>query len=239
MVHLSSEAVRTGNRIVDVGDSMRQFLGMLGILSNGGTRGGYAALKKQIEALAACRLTIGMQRDDRIATVDMKPIKRFDAWLHGEETQRTFWPGFLEFSEEFFDSLTDHAVPLDHRALAALKHSALALDIYTWLAHRLCRISKPHGVQLSWANLREQFGQEYVDRRNFKRKFKHALSQVKVVYPDARLSPNIGGMMLFPSPAPLAKTRIAISSFRQSCPTRDNSVGAYDLSTLNRHPLMR
>jgi hypothetical protein len=56
----------------------------------------------------------------------------------------------LELSQEFFDTLAVHAVPLDHRALGALKHSALSLDLYTWLAHRLCRVRKPGGVKLSW-----------------------------------------------------------------------------------------
>jgi len=46
---------------------------------------------------------------------------------------------------------------------AAAKHSALALDIYTWLAHRLCRVTEASGVVLSWRSLREQFGQEYSD----------------------------------------------------------------------------
>src|SRR4051812_22630732 len=67
-----------------------------------------------------------------------KPIRRFEAWLQHDGTQHTLWPGVLELSQEFFDTLVNHAVPLDYRALAGLKHSALALDIYTWLAHRLC-----------------------------------------------------------------------------------------------------
>jgi hypothetical protein len=61
MVHISSEAIRTQSRRVDVGDSMRQFLLQLGMGDGGGPRGGYTAVRKQVEALAACRLTIGMQ----------------------------------------------------------------------------------------------------------------------------------------------------------------------------------
>jgi hypothetical protein len=78
---------------------------------------------------------------------------------------------------------TLHAVPLDYRALSALKHSALALDVYTWLAHRLCRIDKFAGVMLSWQNLRDQFGQEYADSKDFKREFRDVLRQVTVVFP--------------------------------------------------------
>ncbi len=56
MVHVSSEAIRTRNRSVEIGDSMRHFLTMLGMQTSGGTRGGYTVFKRQMEALAACRL---------------------------------------------------------------------------------------------------------------------------------------------------------------------------------------
>lgn len=202
MVHLSSEAIRTRRRTVELGDSVRQFLARLGMSASGGPRGGYAALSRQLAALAACRLTLGMQEAGRIVTVDAKPIKRFEAWLHRDGLQRTLWPAALELSEDFYGTLIEHAVPLDHRALAALKHSALALDVYTWLAHRLCRV-RGHNVRLSWQNLREQFGQEYQDTRNFKHAFRAALRQALAVYPDARVSTVPGGLVLRPSRPPL------------------------------------
>jgi hypothetical protein len=46
----------------------------------------------------------------------------------------------MVLSEGYFNSLIDSAVLLDNRALMALKGSALALDVYAWLAHRLHRI---------------------------------------------------------------------------------------------------
>jgi hypothetical protein len=48
-------------------------------------------------------------------------------------------------SDDYFDSLTRHAVPLNHMAVSALSGSAFALDVYAWLAQRLHRIppSKP------------------------------------------------------------------------------------------------
>ena len=84
MVHLSSEAIRTQNRRVELGDSIRQFLRTLGIQTNGGKRGGYTMFRKQMEALAACRLTIGMQSGGKVVTVDAKPIKR----LRGVASER-------------------------------------------------------------------------------------------------------------------------------------------------------
>ena len=213
MVHISSEAVRTQSRQIMIGDSMRDFLIALGIDTNGGARGGYSMFKKQMEALAASRLTLGLTADNgRALTVNTQPISRFEAWLHRTGEQRSLWPGMLELSQEFFDTLAAHAVPLDHRALGALKHSALALDVYSWLAHRLCRVRKGAGVKVSWANLREQFGQEYADPKNFKKEFRQAVSLALAVYPDAHIEDTPGGMLLFSSRPPISKTQVAVIS---------------------------
>lgn len=211
MVHVSSEAIRTKNRNVEIGDSMRGFLNTLGLSTSGGIRGGYANLKRQMEALAACRLTLGMFAEGQVVTVDAKPIKRFAAWLDQDGSQPTLWPGALELTQDFYNTLQNHAVPLDYRALSALKHSALALDIYTWLAHRLCRISKANGVMLSWENLRDQFGQEYGNPKDFKKEFKDVMRQTLIVYPEAHVSEIDGGIQLYPSKPPLSRTQISLS----------------------------
>lgn len=217
MVHVSTEAVQTRSRVIDIGESMRQFLLQLGLHGTGGPRGGYTALRKQLQALAACRMTLGMTDGDRISTIDAKPIKRFDAWLANglhDGSQRTLWPGELELSEDFFDTLTRHAVPLDYRALAALKHSALALDIYTWLAHRLQRVTDHRGTKVSWSNLKDQFGQDYGRSKDFKKSFRKALRQVCLVYPDAKLRETPGGLLLKPSHAPVRRTHLLIQNDR-------------------------
>ena len=211
MVHLSSEAIRTQSRTIEIGESMRDFLLKLDIDPTGGQRGNYTMFRKQMEALAACRLTLGMTNGARAVTVDAKLIKKFEAWVTFDGRQRGLWPGELELSEEFFETLARHAVPLDHRALGALKHSALALDVYTWLAHRLCRVKKAEGIKLSWSNLRDQFGQEYQDPKNFKKEFRQALRQVLAVYPDARIEDAAGGLIMRPSKPPLPKAGVPVN----------------------------
>lgn len=224
MVHLSSEAIRTRDRRVKIGDSTKQFLTALGMQPTGGERGGYTVFRKQMEALAACRLTIGMQTEGKVITVDAKPIRKFEAWLQHDGSQQTLWPGTLELSQEFYETLAKHAVPLDYRAIAALRHSALALDIYTWLAHRLCRIDKPAGVMLSWENLRDQFGQEYSSSKDFKREFRDVLGQVCTVYPDAKIDSTPGGLILRPSPPPITRSMISVPGNLAAQPPGDKAV---------------
>ncbi len=204
LVHISGEAVRTRSPVIEIGESIRDFLRALS-LDLGGHE--YRRFKTQMNALAACRMSLGItNRAGNPVTVDAKPISRFEAWLHPTGHQRTLWPGTLELSQEFYRTLLEHAVPLDHRALAALKGSALALDCYAWLAHRLCRIKRPEGVKLTWQNLQEQFGQEYNDPRNFKREMRDTLRAVLAVYPHAHVEDVDGGVLLKASPPPIRKT---------------------------------
>ena len=151
---LSTYAVRNHAREIPIGDSAAAFLRIMG-LDNQGAR--YATLRQQMHALAACRLQIGFHG----RTFNGQPVEQLDAWLaHEDRRRQALWPGMLVLSEGYYRSLKDSAVPLDNRALHALKSSALALDVYTWLAHRLHRI-EGKGVTLRWKALREQFAQEY------------------------------------------------------------------------------
>ena len=67
----------------------------------------------------------------------------------------------VELSPRYFDTLRKHAVPLDERAIGALANSPMALDVYAWLAQRLCRIRPRREQFVSWAALRDQFGLGY------------------------------------------------------------------------------
>jgi len=206
MVYISGQAVKSQSPHIELGSSTSEFLDRLGIESSGGPRGGYTVFKKQMEALAACRLILGYSDAERDITLDSKPIKSFEAWARPDvKGQVSMWPGRLELSPEFFVSLAEHAVPLDNTALNALKHSALGLDIYTWLAHRLRRVSARNGNKIPWMALKEQFGQEYKDIRDFKKEFRPLLQKVLRVYPQAKVEIVTGGILVKESPPPVAR----------------------------------
>jgi hypothetical protein len=207
LLHVCSEAVRTQCPEIEVGRSAREFLKRLG-LDHGGHE--FSRFREQMEALAACRMTLGLMAGEREITINTQPISRFEAWMQHDGKSLGLWPGSITLSGEFFATLLEHAVPLDPRAIAALQKSALALDVYAWLAHRLCRIRKAEGVKLSWANMRGQFGQEYKTSKDFKREFKTALLKVCAVYHHARIAETIGGLILLPSPPPIPKSHVMI-----------------------------
>jgi len=198
---VSTYAVRHGSREIAIGDSAAEFLRLMDMDKDGRR---YLTLRKQMHALAACRLQLGFKGH----TFNGQPVEQFDAWVSNRDSQqRPLWPGVLTLSEHYFNELRDSAVPLDNRALHALKGSALALDVYCWLAHRLHRI-EGKGVTLHWKPLREQFAQEYTGKdadKDFKKKFVPALRKVQAVYPAANVKQVTGGLLLLGSPPPIPK----------------------------------
>jgi hypothetical protein len=214
LVHIATQAIRTRSRTVDVGSSVNAFLTELG-LDNGGKA--YGQMRQQMTALAVCTLrlgrvetrTIGGQEKDFAVTLDAKPFRQFEAWIDNRDDQPTLWPTEVELSQEFFDSLTETAVPLEHSAIAKLTHSALALDLYTWLAHRLYRVRRG-GSRISWAALQEQFGSEYAHRKQFKRQFRIRLREALNAYPEARVEEVEGGLLLRASPPPIPRSRVTV-----------------------------
>jgi hypothetical protein len=110
LVHICSEAVRTKRREIDIGRSTRDFLERLHIRP-GGTD--MRLFRRQMMALSAARMTFGFGGPERPSTGDLKPIKRFDAWLIDEGGQQVAWPGELVLDADFLETLLEHAVPLD------------------------------------------------------------------------------------------------------------------------------
>ncbi len=201
LVRLATDAVRTRSRQIDIGRSTHDFMRMLGIDPNGRN---YSSFRQQIAALAACSITLGFGD----TTVQTRPVEKFSAWRAADSrpgTPSDLEPGVVELSSSFFESLCSHAVPLDPRAIAALQNSSLQLDLYTWLAHRLYRITRLTGERVSWKALQEQFGQEFSNPWNFKRKALEALKVVRAVYPEARLEEVSGALILLPSPPPVRR----------------------------------
>ena len=204
LIHLASEAVRTGDQVVNVEDSMTAFARTLGFDTNGPSLRG---LKEQLARLAAATIRFGFVAGEHAAQINTQIVTAFDLWYPRQPDQRVLWPSTVRLSDEFFHSLATHAVPLDNRAIVALANSSMALDIYVWLAQRLHRVPPGKPQFRSWKVLYEQFGQGFARVRDFRRKFLETLRHVSTVYPSARLETNEHGMSLHQSPSPVPARR--------------------------------
>lgn len=207
LLHLNSEAIRSQSPEIDVGDSLTAFVKRLGLTTDGRTVRG---IKDQVGALSGALIRMAFSGPAGDFQVDTKVVSGFDLWFPKDERQRVMWPSIVRLSGDYFESLQRHAVPLDERAIAALSHSAMALDIYAWLAQRLHRIPKPHRQLVPWALLKEQFGPDFARVRKFREKFMEALRQVHAVYPAAKIDVTGKGLFLYTSPPPIAKTGMVV-----------------------------
>ena len=102
----------------------------------------------------------------------------------------------------FFDQLKKHPVPVEEAAVRQIANNSMALDVYCWLAYRLHVLSAPTAV--SWRALYGQFGQGYGRLDHFRRKFRETLALALAVYPAAEIEEENRGLILKPSPPPVA-----------------------------------
>lgn len=222
LMHLHDRAIKTHSPYVEIGHSCAEFLRRLGLNDQDGRT--YRLFKREMQALAACHMTLGFTEGEQNVTLDAKPITRFEAWVNANDDRSTFWPGHLQLSWEYFESLRQHAVPLDTRAVSALAHSALAMDAYSFFARRLYTLTQP--VKVFWRQWQEQFGQEYTGPdaiKNFKKEWLAAVRAALTVYPSAKVELVKGGLLLKPSLPPVHPKAVAVShglahQVRQSLP---------------------
>ena len=98
--------------------------------------------------------------------------------------QRVLWSSVIQLTDDYFNSLMNHAIPLYERALSRLSHNSMAMDIYAWLVQRLHRINPGNPQFVSRQNLKDQFGRGcYKDMYKFKQKFRLTLQSVRHQYP--------------------------------------------------------
>ena len=206
LAHINSEAIRIQSKSVNVEDSMSAFIKCIGLNLDGRT---INEVKNQLRKLSTSTLSLGYADNEKGRQVDLKIVKAFDIWFPKDEKQRVLWPSNIQLTDDYFNSLINHAIPLDERALASLSHSAMALDIYAWLVQRLHRINPAEPQFLTWQAIKEQFGRGYRQMYKFKQIFRKTLALARSQYPQAGIyEVKNEGFSLHHSPSPIDKKTI-------------------------------
>ena len=210
LCHLNTEALRTGVPAVEVAGSMTAFIRRLqGYQPNGYEIGKF---KDQLTRLSTSLIRLALRRDDHALQINTNIIAGFDLWAERFEGQPFVFPQVIKLGADYFASLQEHAIPLDERAVVALAHSAMALDVYCWLTQRLHRVDPKRGQFVPWTALHQQFGQGYERIRKFREVFLGILNLVKAQYPAARFGTDGGGMMLANSPPPVQRRVVRVGA---------------------------
>lgn len=201
---MSTEAVRTKESTLILGDSLSDFMDKLGLCRSGGTRGDITRLREQMRRLFASTVSCIYSDKDRDVGMGFQLVEEYNLWWHPQQPdQAGLWESSLTMSKKFFDEITQSPVPIDMRALKALRRSPLALDLYVWLTYRMSYLKDM--TVIPWPLLAAQFGADYGRERAFKEAFGEALQKVLTVYSVAKAEPTPRGLQLKPSRPHIAR----------------------------------
>ena len=217
LIHIMTEAVRSRSRHVVLGNTFTDWMRRLGYQSiSYGPRGSATLIREQLDRLLACEWMIRWDHPQANGDREfaIKEIKLTNEYVGVDRKNGSFLRE-IRMTEGFFEHLREHAVPLNEVAIRQLRDSATALDLYTWLAYRLPRISLKKATLLNWQQLAVHFGNDGKNIRKFRQTVRDAWErQVSGVYPEARAEFDTTVIRLHSSPAPLQQKLIPGFKFR-------------------------
>jgi len=200
LLYLQTQAVRTRNREVALGHSMRDWMERMGLAIGGETA---KALREQATRISACSLKFFWENDVADG-FERGAIVRSGLRFHAEDlSQGSFWEDRVVIDETFYTALRDHPVPLLEAAIRQLRDRSMSLDIYVWMAWRCHQLGRPTAI--SWTALHSQFGGGFKAVRQFKPRFVEALAAAAAAYPEARINVEEIGVIFHPARPPIAK----------------------------------
>ena len=201
LMYLNREAVRQRSQLIEIDRSLTAFTKRL--INRAPNSRDIAVLKAQLGSLSVATVRLGLAGENRRFQINTQIVDGFDLWAPRNPNQECLWPSIVELNKPYFESLVEHAVPLDERAIGALQNSALALDVYAWFAQRLHRIKPGRAQFIPWPRVQEQFGAGYARLRDFRAFFLAQLRAVLTQYPEARVEADEKGLWLRHSPPPV------------------------------------
>jgi len=137
LVWMTTEALRTGERKLDLGRSLSGYMGKLGLQVTGGHWGTIPRFREQMERLFGAAISTRWKHDQELQSnvggSNLLVAEEFDLWWTPQKLRETpLSRSSVTLSQKFFEQLVEAPVPLDLRAIRALKRSPLALDLYAW-----------------------------------------------------------------------------------------------------------
>lgn len=199
LLYLQTEALRTNSREIELGRSLRDWLGRIGV-SVGGRTG--KLVKDQAERISRCRLTFHLHGGKSAGLINQSIVDRALFIEDSDAPQGRLSLEMAKLSEGFFEQLRRHPVPLEEAAIRAINNNPAALDCYLWLAYRLHALTAPRLV--TWTALKGQFGGGFKEAYHFKNKWSQTLQMAMAVYPAANVDVVEQGVLLKPSRPPVA-----------------------------------
>jgi hypothetical protein len=194
----TTEAVRTKKRELILGNSLTNFMSQLELMPTGGKWGTITRLREQMKRLFAASISCTYDNKESWSIKNIQPVVQANLWWNPKTPeQASLFQSIIILGEDFFNEAISNPIPIDMRALKALKQSPMALDIYCWLTHRMSYLKNKTAIP--WDCLQTQFGADYSRARDFKRYFLNQLKSVIIIYKEARIEEEENHLILKPS----------------------------------------
>ncbi|MGE4049102.1 MAG: replication protein RepA [Acetobacteraceae bacterium] len=203
LLYLQTEAVRSNTPEVELGRSMKSWMGRMNLTTGGKT---YQLVAEQARRVSACRLTFFSDRENGTETRHNGAFVQDAISLTGlntDDNQPSLWQDRVRLDPGFWRSLKEHPVPVREEAIKAIGTRSLAIDVYIWLAYRLHSLDK--STPISWPAIHSQFGAGFRLVRQIKPTFIEALQLSLAVYPEANVDIERERIILHPSPPAVPK----------------------------------
>lgn len=195
---LTTEAVKTRSRELELGDNLSGFMRELDMVPTGGRWGTITRLKEQTRRLFASTISAAYESTEVEAELGYRLADQSMLWWDAHNpSQAGLWKSTVTLSERFYQEVIDRPVPIDMRAVKALKKSPMALDIYIWFTYRASYLKKPSSIP--WEALALQFGSNYTRLRDFRAAFLNELRKVATVYGHIQVEPTDTGLTIKPT----------------------------------------
>lgn len=204
-----TEVVRTKSPVLHLGNNLAIFMRDLGLdPSRGGKRSDAYRLREQANRLFSASIHFHNKVHDGVLVKkekgSMQVTRTSDLWWDPRDPNApTLFKSRVELGQDFYESIITAPIPLDVRALKALRKSPLALDVYALCCY-LAFVAGKRGEEqpITWVGLHTQLGADYADVKNFRKKCVASLRKIEAVMPSLKLRLQTGGFTVLPSSRP-------------------------------------
>lgn len=199
LLYICTQVIQTGSKEISLGTSLSDFLRSIDLEVTGGRWGTITRVKDQMWRLFSASIFFNYEDDDLQASKKANIASSIQLWWNRKRPEQTsLFESYICLTEEFYNEVMNHPIPIDMGIVSAIKQSPLAIDLYTWLTYRTSYLNKP--ISISWMSLAEQMGSEYTDVKDFAKRAKEALGKIYGCWPDLRVNEQVrGGLILKPS----------------------------------------
>ena len=172
MAWLSTEAVKTGSRVIVLGDSLSKFMRELGIYNSGGKP--QTRLRNQMKRLFGCTVSMIYKDEHGEQFISSLIAESGEFWWNERKPdQPSLWNSKIELSEKFFNEI--------------IRHPLRAVQQITWK-----QMYRQFGLHPSKASDKKTV-------LNFRVKILRELKKIKLAWPELNYSTAPGVLILLPS----------------------------------------